>query len=748
MSSSSSKKFYKSSMTKLKFSERLKSSIILPELPAAKYLQISDKETIKTRVFSDFASMKIKADKDSHSLSQRKFKTQDIKDQPHGDQSQLLLSTLGILNSSSAHQLPKDIKKLKKILTSAKTMDKLSLGVPATREDTTKLADWLNSMLKSALNENNQNIESLCETAMVIYEVCLYEIVRQVSVHCIERGELINLVWKAYMGILEKALKISKAVQELQKTEFSQELEKITQDYDQQIEKLNKDNAQLNEDLNCLRRMVKTREEECSNMARKEVKIIEKVHILQKQYESTKRELLYLQEDNRIMKAKLFNSSVEFVENSQGVIEPRLVSIQKIKRKSEGEILKIANSDPLLSAQMVSDEKTESLMKSIEKYDEYTKVLMSQVDFLDKNEATENFAVEAEVQTDNELFKRYSDDASSLQLMELKIENVMDIFEDNKEETFENQDIKEEEAEHYFSKFQEKINQVNQFLDKVKANIQKNSPSGIRKDLLKTFYNSVQDSIATMEQEQEQDKDLLTQPFERKQRPKLLTFIQKIEKTAKKETKDLISLITQKVLQTPAHKLKSIVFKRMLMKLISSFYEVKLKKMLEGDRKQNMTQIVTEMFYNKYGMPKVVENKYVQLLSSCIKYKSIKRVHNFGRFLRLYDNYTLDDLNFFMDSIAAMKQTHYSENGEELKIHVDKALEWCKNFLPGFLPSADLLKMKNFVENFKQVDPVTRVPTIEVDALLEYCIEVIHKNRVENADFLMSIYEAGDVFDI
>lgn len=742
---SSSSKFYKSSLTKLKISDRLKSSVILPELPSAKYLQISDKETIKTRVFSEFATMKLKADKESHSISQRKFNTMDLKDQSKSDQSQLLLSTLGILSTNSTRQLPKDITKLKNILSSSKTMEKLSLGMPATREDTTQLADWLNSMLKTALNDNNQNIESLCETAMLIYEVCLYEIVRQVSVHCKERGELINLVWKAYMGILEKALKISKAVQDLQKSEFSEELEKITENFSQQLENLRYENSQLNEDLTCLRSMVKTREEECSQMARKEVKIVEKVHVLQKQYENTKRELLYLQEDNRIMKAKLFNSSVEFVENSQGVIEPRLVSIQKIKRKSEAEILKIANSDPLLSAQMVSDEKTDNLMKSIEKYEEYTKELMNQVDFLDKNEATENLSLDAEVQTEKEWLQRYSTSVSGYQLMELKVENVMDIFENEKVEESQDEEEKQDKAEQYLIKFQEKINQVNEFLDKVKANIQKNSPAGIQKDMLKTFFNSVQESITSMEQEQ--DKEAESQPFERK-KPRLLTFIQKIEKTEKKETRDLISLITQKVLQTPAHKLKSIVFKRMLMKLITSFYEAKQKKITEGDRKQNMTQIVTEMLYNKYGMPKVVENKYVQLLSSCIKYKSIKRVHNFGKFLRLYDNFNLEDLNFYMDSVTAMKQTHFSENGEELKIHFDKALDWCKNFLPSFLPSADRQKIKVFIENYKQVDPVTRVPTVEVDALLECCIEIIHRNRIENADFLMSIYEAGDVFPI
>ena len=49
-------------------------------------------------------------------------------------------------------------------------------------------------MLKNALSEKNDDIEGLCETAMLIYEVCFSEIVRQVSVQCVERGDLINRV--------------------------------------------------------------------------------------------------------------------------------------------------------------------------------------------------------------------------------------------------------------------------------------------------------------------------------------------------------------------------------------------------------------------------------------------------------------------------------------------------------------------------------------------------------------------------
>jgi hypothetical protein len=749
---SSSKNFYKSSFIKIKPSDHLKNSITLPELPAAHYLKLSDEKTIKTRVFSEFASLKLRSDKASQSQSRRFLDSKEIKDHSRPDQS-LLLSTLGILNTSSTHSLPRDLSKLKGILSSSKSLEKLSLGPPATREDTTKLADWLSQMLKTALSESNQDMESLCETAMVIYEVCLYEIVRQVSVQCVERGELINSVWKAYQGILEKALQISKAMQEFQRNEFQQECEKIQLCYSSELSRLKQDNQLLSDDIETLRRLVKSREEECSNMARKELKIIDKVHVLQKQYETSKRDLLYLQEDNRIMKAKLFNSSVEFVENSQGVIEPRLVSIQKIRRKNDQEIQAIVKSDPLLSAQMVSDEKTENLMKNIEKYDEFTKELMNKIDFQDKNEATEVFLCDKEVQTEIFLIESLKN-TSPAELMEFKVENIMDLFEGNQENSENDDDVKETAGD-YLVKFKEKIDQVNEILEKVRNNIQKSTPAGYQREYLKTFFNSVQNSIDIMRYENENENENENEKENQaedssvvRKRPKLLTFIQKIEKSSKKETRDLIGLITQRVLNTPAHKLKSVVFKRMLMKLISTFYEIKQKKMQEGDRKQQMSQIASEFFLNKYGMQKVVENKFTQLLSSCLKYKSIKRVYNFGRFLNLFGPSKIEDLHFYMDSVSCMRQTFTTENGEELKIPQDKAIDWCKSFLPSILPEVDRVKVKTFIESNKQTDPITRVPTVEVDSLLDYTIEIIHKNRIENADFLRCIYEAGDVFFI
>ena len=484
-------------------------------------------------------------------------------------------------------------------------------------------------------------------------------------------------------------------------------------------------------------------------MAKKEVRLLEKMQILQKQYEISRKDYLYLQEDNRIMKAKLASSSVEFVENSHGVIEPRLINILKVKKKNEIDIQKIMEADPLLTAQLISDEKSEHLLKSIGRYEEFTKEMLNNQDFKDQFTETEVELKIAETQTDMihriTIERQESNRSSTVQLMELKIENIMDLVEDDEKiQSFgDNEHETKLDTETYLSKFQNKIDQVNALLERMKQNIQTKIPLNYQKDLLDSLYVSVTSSIQGMKIDYERDNS--QESFTRNPgKGKMLTFIQKGKKM-KKPTMDLISTVTQKIINTPPQKLKSIMIKKMLLKLISTFYEAKYKKNVEGDKRQDLTQVITEIYYNKYGMPKVVEMKYSQLLASCIKYKTIKRVHLFGRFLKLFKGSTVDDLNFYTDSMANMKQTYFTDNFEELRMPYDKALDWYRYFLPVILTESDRIKMKLFIENYKQVDPVTRAVTIEVDLILEYGIDIIQKHRSETLNFLQSIYEAGDL---
>lgn len=63
-----------------------------------------------------------------------------------------------------------------------------NLGVPTARVEVKSLIKWLNDQLESLLGNGGTTVKDLFLNSMVLYEKCFNEIVRQVSVHCVERG--------------------------------------------------------------------------------------------------------------------------------------------------------------------------------------------------------------------------------------------------------------------------------------------------------------------------------------------------------------------------------------------------------------------------------------------------------------------------------------------------------------------------------------------------------------------------------
>jgi len=63
-----------------------------------------------------------------------------------------------------------------------------NLGVPTARMEVKSLIKWLNESLQDLLTNDGRTIKDLFLSSMMLYEKSFNEIVRQVSVHCVERG--------------------------------------------------------------------------------------------------------------------------------------------------------------------------------------------------------------------------------------------------------------------------------------------------------------------------------------------------------------------------------------------------------------------------------------------------------------------------------------------------------------------------------------------------------------------------------
>lgn len=109
----------------------------------------------------------------------------------------------------------------------------------ATREDVGALSKWLDSMVSRLLNEKNLNLQSLFENLQLVYSGCFQEIIRQVSIECFERGQLIQRIWNAYINLFERAIiEQSKEISSME-IEYLKESSRLHKLYQKEIERLN-----------------------------------------------------------------------------------------------------------------------------------------------------------------------------------------------------------------------------------------------------------------------------------------------------------------------------------------------------------------------------------------------------------------------------------------------------------------------------------------------------------------------------
>mmetsp|Transcript_21009 Transcript_21009/g.20862 ORF Transcript_21009/g.20862 Transcript_21009/m.20862 type:complete len:390 (+) Transcript_21009:824-1993(+) len=287
----------------------------------------------------------------------------------------------------------------------------------------------------------------------------------------------------------------------------------------------------------------------------------------------------------------------------------------------------------------------------------------------------------------------------------------------------------------------------------MKTNIKENKNVAENYAFASTLYSSIAMAIKKVKEEtpamvQEIEVEEAESVEKIEEVPKIGRLWSIIQKVHMKKPQDLSTVITQKVLNTPNHKLKKIMIKKMLLKFITQFYDIKLSRTSEAEYKnQTMSQLLLEVFNRKYGMHKVVVNKMYQLLSSCVKFKNIKRIYIFGRFLKLYSELTNQDLEVYLDLLKFMKENFgFKENqGDFAEIQFvlyDKAIEFCKVYLAE-MAQEEVSSLLVSIEALKIIDQNKNI-YIELDKLYDEVIERICKKRAIRMNFVKCIYEAAD----
>jgi len=84
--------------------------------------------------------------------------------------------------------------------------------VPAGRRDVQLLHAWVSDMV-TRLKRTAGSLpeESMLKEAQILFSVAFHEMIRQVSVHCLERGHLMGKIWWSEMELFQRLLQLRQA---------------------------------------------------------------------------------------------------------------------------------------------------------------------------------------------------------------------------------------------------------------------------------------------------------------------------------------------------------------------------------------------------------------------------------------------------------------------------------------------------------------------------------------------------------
>lgn len=75
-------------------------------------------------------------------------------------------------------------------------------GLP-NRTDVVLLTHWVEEKINSIVNEKNISESEKCKKCDGVYNIALNEVVRQISIDCVERGNLLYKIWMSYLRIFQ-----------------------------------------------------------------------------------------------------------------------------------------------------------------------------------------------------------------------------------------------------------------------------------------------------------------------------------------------------------------------------------------------------------------------------------------------------------------------------------------------------------------------------------------------------------------
>lgn len=135
-------------------------------------------------------------------------------------------------------------------VTSDDTRSYPARGPPSGRREVELLETWLSYMLDIYVESaDNISSEQRERAAQLIYAMCFKEVIRQVSVHCVERGRLLDRIWKASLSLFTKnENSFARQIEEI-KSKFKEIVIKNRKEYERNLDVAVKKYSEINAEL-------------------------------------------------------------------------------------------------------------------------------------------------------------------------------------------------------------------------------------------------------------------------------------------------------------------------------------------------------------------------------------------------------------------------------------------------------------------------------------------------------------------
>mmetsp|Transcript_6661 Transcript_6661/g.11762 ORF Transcript_6661/g.11762 Transcript_6661/m.11762 type:complete len:709 (+) Transcript_6661:129-2255(+) len=504
----------------------------------------------------------------------------------------------------------------------------------------------------------------------------------------------------------------------------------------------------------------------------REKKLTSRLEIIQKYYEENKRKLLTLKEKYRVAKIELDNRVSDYSEDEDGKLI-KTKRVKKFKQKQQSEIRLDAMRDPGLAGAH-----NDSIEREIENYDAQLEIKYEDDDFKDKSTDTSDFIkVDVGAETEHEYcagvcvgeirpFKKqrriqtdvkdlcgYSEGIPKSKLTSLSLMHKAEFTPTQHDTEASPQSVPDinvmAEGESLIKNIQSKF--------PIPESIKEMISTFARRASVRPTSSSINHSVLEDSDENEEPDSVngSTVDSKRKVRQKNFTEIVafrlgKRKATVRTRPEPHVYLV-QRVLSTPVHSIKNVTIKKMLLRMVSAFYAEKLQLFKENpDSSMDMAHFVYEQCLQKYGFKKAAEQKFTQIVGSCLKFRECLRVETFGRFMNLYDPLDQGAERIYLRGLEMLQNNKSGKDSpwvdyEEVHLSPFKRAEDCLKVL--YEGTQNYSSLQATLQKMKLDDPSgsNKQGVIEAEHFLRFLLEAYNSDKSRVRLYVKRVFEAADL---